>query len=92
MTIKSWRPDNWPKCPCDGCKEKQVDEYGLLCDLSCGKATAYANYQWGIESVISWIRGHDLIKPDGNSLTRFEPFYQIEERELGNEVESDIEL
>ena len=70
--------------PCVNCKERQEDSYGLFCDISCGKATAYANYQWGVKSVFAWIRSHDLIKPDKDSLTRFEPFYQINE--------SDIEL
>ena len=68
--------------PCIGCKEKQEDEYGLFCDLACGKATSYASYQWGFKSAIKWIRSHQLIKPDEDSITRFEPFYQIEEGEL----------
>jgi len=70
------------KDPCVDCDKKQEDEYGLYCDLSCGKATAYANYQWGVKSVLLWIRRHDLIKPDDNSITRFEPFYQIEESDI----------
>jgi len=68
--------------PCEGCAGRQEDEYGLYCDLSCGKATAYANYQWGVKTMMAWIRTHQIIKPDDDSLTRFEPFYQIEEREL----------
>lgn len=39
-------------------------------------------YQSGIKEVVEWIEKHQLIKPDGNSITQFHPFYQIEEREL----------
>ena len=68
--------------PCKDCAKRQEDEYGLFCDLSCGLATVYAHYQLGVKTFIAWIRTHQLIKPDANSLTRFEPFYQVEEREL----------
>ncbi len=36
----------------------------------------------GRREVTKWIRSHKLIEPDKDSLTRFEPFYQIEESEL----------
>ncbi len=37
----------------------------------------------GRKEVVDWICSHQLIAPDKNSLTRFEPFYQIESKELG---------
>ena len=36
----------------------------------------------GIKEAVGWIKSHQLIKPDDDSVTRFEPFYQIEEAEL----------
>ncbi len=36
----------------------------------------------GIKEVVEWIESHPLIEPHEDSLTRFEPFYQIEKREL----------
>ena len=41
-------------------------------------------YQAGAKDTIRWIESHPLIKPDENSITRFEPFYQIEQKELEN--------
>lgn len=40
------------------------------------------------KDMVEWIREHELIKPDENSVTQFYPFYQIEEREL-EELELD---
>jgi len=34
------------------------------------------------KEVVEWIYSHQLIEPDEDSITRFEPFYQIEKREL----------
>ncbi len=42
--------------PCTDCSDKVEDEYGLLCDLSCGKHTVYINYQSGIKEVVGWIK------------------------------------
>jgi len=42
----------------------------------------YRDYQAGIKEVIEWIKKHELTSPDDNSITRFYPFYYIEEREL----------
>ncbi len=36
----------------------------------------------GIKEVVGWIKSHQLIEPDKNSLSRFEPFYQIEQEKL----------
>ena len=47
----SWRPPNWPKCPCDGCERKVMDGYGLLCDLSCGEYTAWLNREAGADAM-----------------------------------------
>ena len=46
-----WRPDDWDnKNPCEECPDKVEDEHGLFCDLTCGKASAYANYEAGYEN------------------------------------------
>ncbi len=36
----------------------------------------------GRKEVVEWIKSHPLIEPDDDSITRFEPFYQIEESKL----------
>lgn len=36
----------------------------------------------GIKKMVEWIKSHQLIEPDKNSLTRFKPFYQIEQSKL----------
>jgi len=46
------------------------------------KAQAEISFKAGIKEVIEWIKKHELTSPDDNSITRFYPFYYIEEREL----------
>jgi hypothetical protein len=72
------------KDPCKDCLSvnKFVDDYGYLCDLHCGKHSAYLNHQEGVKEVIDWIKTHQLIEPDKDSLTKFEPYYMIEAKEL----------
>ncbi len=48
--------------PCENCKEKTVDEYGLYCDIFCGGASAYANHQSGVREVVEWIDEHWISK------------------------------
>ena len=57
-----WRPDNWPKCPCDDCtaEHKFVDEYGYLCDLSCGKRTKWINREFGADGTGATISGRPM--------------------------------
>ncbi len=43
---------------------------------------SYQGRKAGIKEVVEWVRSHQLIEPDKDSITRFEPFYQIEEKEL----------
>ena len=42
--------------PCVGCSNLEMDEWGYLCDLSCGKRTAWLNYQAGIMEVVEWMK------------------------------------
>lgn len=42
-----WRPDKWPKCPCDGCTHKAVDNYGYLCNMTCGKRSEWVSFEAG---------------------------------------------
>jgi len=44
--------------PCIDCPSKEEDTYGLLCDLSCGKHTAYVNYQAGMKEVVEWVEAN----------------------------------
>jgi len=49
-----YRPDNWPKCPCEDCvrEYKQIDEYGYLCDLTCRERSAWANFELGADAML----------------------------------------
>jgi hypothetical protein len=47
-----WRPPDWPKEPCIDCKDKEVDSYGYLCNLSCGKRTVFLSYEAGAEELL----------------------------------------
>lgn len=68
--------------PCVDCPDKVIDDYGYYCDLTCGIRTAWLNYLEGVKEMVEWIESHELISPDKDSLTRFEPFYQITKNEL----------
>jgi hypothetical protein len=35
-----------------------------------------------VKELIEWIEAHELISPDNDSCTRFEPYYHIEKKEL----------
>jgi len=47
--------------PCIGCPNINLDEYGYLCDIACGKRSAWLNYMAGIREVVEAI-----IKDTGN--------------------------
>jgi len=51
-----WKPKNWSKNPCDDCPNKQEDIYGLLCDLACGKHTAYLNHEAGADAILEALK------------------------------------
>lgn len=55
-TKTPWRPDNWPKNPCIDCPNKQEDIYGLICDLACGKHTAWLNFEAGADAMLEGIK------------------------------------
>ena len=49
-----WRPLNWDEINPDHCKDcpdKMIDDYGMLCDLSCGKYSAYRNRENGADKL-----------------------------------------
>ncbi|KKS89299.1 MAG: hypothetical protein UV64_C0007G0002 [Parcubacteria group bacterium GW2011_GWC1_43_11b] len=56
MSAKNWRPKNWPKNPCDSCDHKEEDSYGMICNWSCGQATAQANFEAGAQKMYDEIR------------------------------------
>ena len=52
---KEWRPPNWDKVnpdPCTGCKRKEVDGYGFVCDLACGEHSAYLQREAGADAML----------------------------------------
>ncbi len=50
--MSNWRPKNWQKNPCDGCENENADEYGFFCNLTCGKCSAYQNYEAGADAIL----------------------------------------
>jgi len=48
----TWRPKDWPICPCDACTRKEEDEYGLYCDLTCGKNTDWLWREEGADAML----------------------------------------
>ncbi len=44
------------KDPCVDCPDIDVDEYGYLCDLACGKRTAWLNFKAGIKEVVDFVQ------------------------------------
>uniref|UniRef100_A0A6M3LB61 Uncharacterized protein n=1 Tax=viral metagenome TaxID=1070528 RepID=A0A6M3LB61_9ZZZZ len=46
------------KEPCIDCPDKMIDDYGYLCDLSCGKRSMWTNYMAGVKEVVDWIDEH----------------------------------
>ncbi len=46
------------KDPCVGCPDRQEDSYGFVCDIACGKHSAYVNWLAGVKTVVEWIEKH----------------------------------
>ena len=61
-----WRPDDWPECVCDRCKQKVVDDYGYLCDINCGKHIAYLNHEAGADLMLRMLRERQAFKVNDN--------------------------
>lgn len=75
------------KDPCIDCPALRVDEYGYICDLACGKHTAWINHQAGIKEVVKWIgQEHMVVRPDKNSISQFAPYYIIATQELEDKI------
>ena len=68
--------------PCADCPEKAEDEYGLVCDLACGKHTAHESYLAGMREVVEYVGSHYVVKPDKDSISQFEPYYMIAVKDL----------
>ncbi len=41
--------------PCENCLNRIEDDWGLVCDLSCGKATQYTVVQATLKAVKLWL-------------------------------------
>ena len=53
-----YRPNGWETInpdPCKDCPDIQLDNYGYLCDLACGKHTAYLNREAGVDAILKVI-------------------------------------
>jgi len=47
-----WRPDNWPKNPCDECREKVNDAFGLVCTWTCEENIAWMSREDGADEIL----------------------------------------
>ena len=54
-----YRPEGWPKCPCDDCTAKAVDEWGYLCDWACQQRTQWLWGEFGADAMLK-----ELCTPD----------------------------
>jgi len=48
----NWRPPNWGKDPCYGCKNRDEDRWGFVCDISCGRHSAHMNFEAGADAIL----------------------------------------
>ena len=48
----SYRPEGWPKCPCDDCPDKIIDDYGYFCNIVCQKRTHWICREAGADAVL----------------------------------------
>lgn len=73
-----WRPDDWPKNPCDNCQDKQEDKYGLLCLWSCGEGMAWLNKEAGADAILG------ALKKESNRLTPTSDWWLVSIPDIDN--------
>ena len=59
-----WRSDDWKKRhpnPCENCTRKEEDEYGMLCDISCGGYTHHLTFESGADAMLSALENEPLV-------------------------------
>ena len=66
----SWRPESWSKCPCDDCPNKVIDDYGYVCDLSCGKWGEWFMFEAGADAMLKAVQEH--LKDTGGNMATFD--------------------
>lgn len=76
-----WCPQHGYSLPCNKCG-LGLFEAGYNKALAQLAGMAEECKQQGRREVVEWVKTHSLIAPDKNSITRFEPFYQITQVEL----------
>ena len=57
-----YRPKEWKKNPCEDCPDKIEDEYGLLCNLPCGKNTAWLNSEAGADAMLEALSKEGVVR------------------------------
>jgi hypothetical protein len=60
--VSSWRPNDWPQCPCDECTDKHTDEYGYLCDIPCLQRTMWSCREAGADAIMEALRKQPSVK------------------------------
>ncbi len=56
VLVSKLKPD-----PCKDCSRKEEDDWGLVCDLACGKATDYDWYKQGARDMLTALKEHGFI-------------------------------
>jgi len=51
-----YRPEDWPKCPCDDCPDKIIDDYGYFCNIVCQKRTHWICREAGADAMLEGLR------------------------------------
>ena len=54
--MSKWRPEGWPEPRCVDCPDKVEDQYGLLCNLSCGVESLDKMYEAGADAMLEALR------------------------------------
>jgi hypothetical protein len=77
-----WKPKN----KCVDCLDKNIDEYGWLCDLSCWEHSRYLNQKIAQIEILAYLNKNygDVYLGDGINLSHV---FEYMHKELENELE-----
>ena len=59
-----YRPPGWPnENPCIECAGRVEDDYGLLCNIACGKHTSYSLIEKGADMMLESLIDAHKVEP-----------------------------
>ena len=85
----SWRPANWNTDhpdPCEKCGNKNIDVYGWLCDIACGKRSDYVNFENGAEAMLNSKEVQEAMKEKYGKIWDSTDWKQLQSFDSGLEV------